>query len=581
MDGKKQNLLVHGMIRGIRMAVLFLKANAKIIGKWCLSFLPVFLVCIHPVLFLYVNNTYNVNLTEAFYIALVQVLIGGIVFALSSVITKKRSFSSVFSTFFMLLFLNFNLIANLAGIIAPSWQRGLSAIIYVAVLGILCFVLIKARKAPELFTIQKILTAVFAILIVVNIISLIPFEQLISTISSKGTAVIALSSKNQDDDEKEELQRIGTMLAPQLDAATEAAINKGSYDFSEIKGIFSKKKPTVITQQERAALASSGDVLPNFYWIILDEAADFYSMEKYYGYDCEEINRFLIDNHFNINYNCVNRSAMTYQIFTDLCSLAYTATDKTTTQTARYYRYNAEMYYALNSLGYDVFQVSSDPSFLYSLREITQVDSRENLFASATMVGKTQLDIALDNTPISLLNLDVSQFTINTQRIRLQRVWDFYENPNNYYFDSSVAIVSHIMCPHIPFCYQADGSLVPHEGNYNWEDPQYYLGQYIYTMGKMETILSNLIQNDPNCVIVLCSDHGARPRADDRHTMEFQIEEVDMRRTLAAVYFGGKNLDIEGLSLVNTLRYVMTELGCDYPQITEEPAALSYPYLAR
>lgn len=548
------------------------KSHLRTVMRGMLAFIPVLFICIYPVLFLYVKNTYDVNLTEAPFIALAQILIGLCVFIACAIPSRKLAFASVYASFFMLLFLNFNILSVFVGKVFPAGNNIIAAIIYALILVSASYFIIKNREAECFSIIQKLLSVMFAFLILLNMVSLIPFKRIVRSIETfQGTnastnSMLAVSAELEEDTLDEDMPKNQLL--------------NGTYDFAALKGIYSKeKKPNTVTSDERNALEAAGEVLPNFYWIILDEACDFYTMDKYYGYDCNGFDDFLQSHQFNISYNTVNRSAMSNQVMADLCTLDYTATQDMPTAYARYYRYNGKLWSSIQSLGYDIYQVSSNPAYLYSMNELTKVGQRENLFRTATMEGRTQLDLAIDNTPLSLLDLNLMQFTIETRRQQLERVWGFYENPVNYTFDTSIALVTHMMCPHLPFCFAEDGSIVERVGNYNWEEPQYYRGQYIYLMKRMETILENLIENDPGCIIVLMSDHGARPRADDRRVMKFQIEEVDMMRTLNAVYFGGQTMEIEGLDLVNTLRAVLSKMGCDYPQLTETPEILPYPYL--
>ena len=76
----------------------------------------------------------------------------------------------------------------------------------------------------------------------------------------------------------------------------------------------------------------------------------------------------------------------------------------------------------------------------------------------------------------------------------------------------------------------------------------------------MIRIIENIIENDPEAVVLLMSDHGARSRS------EFTIEMKT--NPLNAVYFRGEKLDIEGLSSVNTLRTILNRLlQLDLPMV--------------
>lgn len=265
----------------------------------------------------------------------------------------------------------------------------------------------------------------------------------------------------------------------------------------------------------------------------------------------------------------------------DLCQLDYVAQKDMTYQALLYYRNDGQLFKELNKLGYNVYQASSEPNYLNSLYDLTEMRQEEMLFKSTTMEGRTQLDLCIDRTPISLFDFDFLQYTTNAKKMRISRVYDYFNDEKNYTYGESVALFSHIMCPHSPFVYAADGSTNPSEGFYNWADKQYYLGQYIYTMNKTKEMVEKLIENDPNCIIIIQSDHGPRTRSDDRVEMPFNFEESEMIGIFNAVYVGGEKLDIEGLTGVNTLRAVLEKMGADTPQIDNEPSVIPYPYLEK
>jgi hypothetical protein len=304
-------------------------------------------------------------------------------------------------------------------------------------------------------------------------------------------------------------------------------------------------------------------------------------MNNHYDYDCSDINEYLIGKGFNLSYNSSNRIAMTNEAMSDLCSLDYVSVEDMVYKAALYYRNNSEFFRKLNELGYDVYQASSEPGFLASVYDLTNMKSEEMLFKSTTMEGRTQLDLAIDRTPLSLFDINFFQYTVNAKKMRITRVFDYFNDQSNYTFKSSVAIFSHIMCPHSPFIFAEDGSMLPKIGHYNWNDTQYYLSQYKYTFIKLKENIDNIIENDPDSIIIVMSDHGPRPRSDDRVEMELNISEDEMRRILNAVYFGGKKLDIEGLTGVNTLRKVLEAMGANTPQIDNDPDVIPYPYLKK
>jgi hypothetical protein len=68
----------------------------------------------------------------------------------------------------------------------------------------------------------------------------------------------------------------------------------------------------------------------------------------------------------------------------------------------------------------------------------------------------------------------------------------------------------HLMLPHMPFMFDANGNYVDPKFHSNWN---YYLGNYIFSTRVAETLVTDILSDaDPNRppVIILQSDHGAR-----------------------------------------------------------------------
>lgn len=75
-----------------------------------------------------------------------------------------------------------------------------------------------------------------------------------------------------------------------------------------------------------------------------------------------------------------------------------------------------------------------------------------------------------------------------------------------------------------------------------------YLEMVKYVNKRLISALTRLVEQDPDAVIILCSDHGNRfgPVTDEMKT-----------RILNTVYYLGEEIsELEGLSGINTLRYI-------------------------
>jgi hypothetical protein len=86
----------------------------------------------------------------------------------------------------------------------------------------------------------------------------------------------------------------------------------------------------------------------------------------------------------------------------------------------------------------------------------------------------------------------------------------------------------HLMIPHMPFMFDANGGYVDPKFHQNWD---YYLGNYLFTINLIKQMVSNILSNsDPDNppIIILQSDHGARnkptPSPESKILKEFPEE---------------------------------------------------------
>jgi hypothetical protein len=117
----------------------------------------------------------------------------------------------------------------------------------------------------------------------------------------------------------------------------------------------------------------------------------------------------------------------------------------------------------------------------------------------------------------------------------------------------------HLLIPHVPFLYDADGGMIDPQNRENWD---YYFGQYLYTVELVEDVIEDILAaEDParGTVIILQSDHGAR-------NMQYQSDTVILED------FPSTYLTL----LVNALRLP----GCDTSVLTQDMDPVNtFPFL--
>jgi len=138
--------------------------------------------------------------------------------------------------------------------------------------------------------------------------------------------------------------------------------------------------------------------------------------------------------------------------------------------------------------------------------------------------------------------------------------------------DGPKYIFAHIMTPHPPFFFGADGELIP-EAEYRldayWEKEK-YLDQLIYVNSMIETLVEEILSGSKvPPIIIIQGDHGARstlgnPRGDreDPANIGWLYPTAEMLREstpiLNAYYLpdAGSNLLYDSISPVNTFRLI-------------------------
>jgi hypothetical protein len=114
-------------------------------------------------------------------------------------------------------------------------------------------------------------------------------------------------------------------------------------------------------------------------------------------------------------------------------------------------------------------------------------------------------------------------------------------------------IVTHLYCPHVPFVFGPEGEHIAAENWENWEDKQFYLGQYIFISAELEKLVNVLLEeSETPPVIIIQSDHGVRS-----HGSDF-IGTYEWRNILNAMYLPGMDYSelSDSISPYNTFRLI-------------------------
>lgn len=298
------------------------------------------------------------------------------------------------------------------------------------------------------------------------------------------------------------------------------------------------------------------EVYPNIYYLLFDEYSNFPVLEKFYQYDNAPLRNFLEGNGFTISIDSHNESGATVVVTTNNLNLNYVATSLSDYQQ---YRENPKLFEILDKYGYEIHYLSGLP--------IQWQDSQAGEYEATTVDGLRFEDIFFKQTIFYPFFRDTEneyteafyqQFDYLNQSICLQ--------PYNTF------VYVHFDFPHMPFVFNENGRYVGMENRNNTTDERYYLGQLKYTTKYMCDSLEKILKEDPNCIIILQSDHSNRfigaPVG-----QESLSKKEDYTNILNAIYYQGMELpEINGLSSVNTLRTVLNKILDEKLAMIEVPS---------
>jgi len=295
---------------------------------------------------------------------------------------------------------------------------------------------------------------------------------------------------------------------------------------------------------------NTNEFKPNIYLFIFDEYASFDVIKKCFDYDNSEFAAFLEKKGFTVSFNSSNETIATNVITANLLNYDYIAKNSMTEPEIKTLRQNPKLFSLLRERGYNIQGVGE--ASRYGLKN--PVNSVES--GSMTIGGDTFKDIILQRTVIyPFIHTSVSAYA--------EKIIDsiaYVSQKENIPAGGGQFTFMHVLIPHSPFIVDENGNPISPNHYLDWNNKQYYLGQYIYTTKLMMQLVDAILEYDPESIIILQSDHGPRAAHDPELFLKlFQPE--DMRSILNAVYFRGEQItEIEGQSGVNTIRIVLDKL---------------------
>lgn len=329
--------------------------------------------------------------------------------------------------------------------------------------------------------------------------------------------------------------------------------------------------PRLLEAEELASVEISKPEggFPDIYFIILDGYARNDTLKSLYNFDNSSFINKLVNQGFyiatksNTNYIQTNLSLAGTLNLCYLDSLAAKIKDNSLGPTMSLISTNA-LSVILKRAGYETVAFESG----YDITELQQADC----YYSQSMISQQFLNLILSTT---ILN-DIKFQIFNTTSIQAERHARLIRNTLIKIGKMKVKgapkfVFAHILCPHPPFVFNSDGTLMDQEQSFEIRDGSHlsmdnakyrlnYIKQLEYINIMVNNMLSDILkESERPKVIVLQSDHGPGSELDSESKQNTLLSE--RFGILNAIYFSDKNHSslYQSISPVNTFRVVLNK----------------------
>lgn len=292
----------------------------------------------------------------------------------------------------------------------------------------------------------------------------------------------------------------------------------------------------------------------NVYYFIFDEYGGLDNLERYCGYDNSPFYKSLEELGFNVSKNSRNGTYQTTVEIPNLLNLEFVNNEHMTHEVMveafekpYLFRLFSENGYALNIFDSHVPYMPIDDSMSSYQFEVKSGIIEDTL--QYYILNKTIYYPFIQQSSgkkISEIN-NMFQYARESWQLQPKNLLTF----GYFYF------------PHLPWFVDEFGNRINVVDSYNWRNSDAYLGQLKYSNVKIIELVKEIIENDPQSIIILQSDHGYRRPLFLEKEFGETIEDMDaemkyMLSILNAVYYKGEKLEIESLSGIDTLRTVIS-----------------------
>jgi hypothetical protein len=366
--------------------------------------------------------------------------------------------------------------------------------------------------------------------------------------------------------------------------------NIGSY---QLKLARLSSMTTEQTPEEATNSSAELSTLPDIYLIILDEYAHLDTMKEWYDYDNSEFVNSLEDKGFFVASGSKARTPNTTELIAQVLNMEYLTQAYYWDEATKQYRGNtsgqvkdfsdeerAQLLYRkigyskvadfLTALGYQYIFFGN---WLSSTRWDNYMKDNADLYFNYYLAADTPWvsefqDILWSTTMLRPFYRHIlgSQYEVAYRREKLSTLEHLKVMPE---VEGPKFVFAHLMCPHAPFVFGPSGEYIFPQNYQNYEDKNFYRGQYIFISAETKKLVNALLEeSETSPVIILQSDHGLRP-----HHTGITIGGDEWQKILNAMYLPGMDYSelSDSISPVNTFRLIFKHyFGGDYPLLEDD-----------
>jgi hypothetical protein len=241
---------------------------------------------------------------------------------------------------------------------------------------------------------------------------------------------------------------------------------------------------------------------PNVYHIILDEYTDNEILLKQFDYDNGEFLEFLNKNGFYIPNKSFSTFGSTPDELNSILNMYYPLRSGWASDSYQDLKTNKVMS-TFSDQNYSVIETNSGMRW----KDFSDVDT--HLCYDVYFINSEFLDQVLRKSIIKYFmeqqQTDIKRDIVRCAFNELSEI-ALQSNGPTYVF-------SHLYVPHPPFIFGPNGENVRPDhreisGLMSWENPQGYVNQLIYATSEISVVITTIVENDPNAIIILQGDTG-------------------------------------------------------------------------